>query len=178
MVTEDLVGSGVIGVVTTGLVLGNFGSRIGLNPRTRVIVTVFGVVLFTLLVQGLTIKPLLSWLGLIGEQSQRQDYSEAIARRAALNRVLEHLISSEQRPEIEPDYYRYQKSLVQGELERIETQLQQLQNDYPQLRDFSAEQFHSELLAIEADTYAEFVRAGRLNQELAPFLPTALPNSD
>jgi CPA1 family monovalent cation:H+ antiporter len=27
-----------------------------------------------------------------------------------------------------------------------------------------------ELLAIEADTYAEFVRAGQLNRELAPFL--------
>ena len=280
LITEDLGGSGVIGVVTTGLILGNFGSRIGMNPRTRVIVTefwdflaffvnsivflligdqvrfsilgenlgtigvtiagvlvtriigvyglgfvsnaitqvdmtwrdqtvlwwgglrgsvaialalsvptvleereaiiatVFGVVLFTLLVQGLTIKPLLSRLNLIGEQNQRQVYSEAIARRAALCRVLEHLEASDQRPEIEPEFYRYQKTLVLGELERIEANLQQLQTEYPQLKDFTAEQFHSELLAIEADTYAEFVRAGRLNQELAPFLPTMLPNQE
>ena len=41
LVTEDLGGSGVIGVVTTGLILGNFGSRIGMNPRTRLIVTEF-----------------------------------------------------------------------------------------------------------------------------------------
>jgi CPA1 family monovalent cation:H+ antiporter len=34
LITENLGGSGVIGVVTTGLVLGNFGSRIGMNPRT------------------------------------------------------------------------------------------------------------------------------------------------
>lgn len=34
-------GSGVIGVVTTGLILSNFGSRIGMNPRTRIIVSEF-----------------------------------------------------------------------------------------------------------------------------------------
>jgi len=41
LITEDLGGSGVIGVVTTGLILGNFGSRIGMNPRTRIIVSEF-----------------------------------------------------------------------------------------------------------------------------------------
>jgi monovalent cation:H+ antiporter, CPA1 family len=41
LITEDLGGSGVIGVVTMGLILGNFGSRIGMNPRTRIIVTEF-----------------------------------------------------------------------------------------------------------------------------------------
>lgn len=41
VITEDLGGSGVMGVVTTGLILGNFGSRIGMQPSTRVIVTQF-----------------------------------------------------------------------------------------------------------------------------------------
>jgi monovalent cation:H+ antiporter, CPA1 family len=41
LITEDLGGSGVIGVVTVGLILGNFGSRIGMNPRTRIIVSEF-----------------------------------------------------------------------------------------------------------------------------------------
>lgn len=31
----------MIGVVTTGLILGNFGSRVGMNPRTRIIVSEF-----------------------------------------------------------------------------------------------------------------------------------------
>lgn len=40
---RDLVpsGSGVIGVVTTGLILGNFGSCIGMQPSTRLAVTQF-----------------------------------------------------------------------------------------------------------------------------------------
>lgn len=33
-----------------------------------------------------------------------------------------------------------------------------------------AEQLRTELLAIEGDAYAEFVRAGWLNKELAPLL--------
>ncbi|MHC5720183.1 MAG: cation:proton antiporter domain-containing protein, partial [Nostoc sp.] len=41
LITEDLGGSGVIGVVTTGLILGNFGSRIGMSPRTRIIISEF-----------------------------------------------------------------------------------------------------------------------------------------
>ena len=41
IITDDLGGSAVIGVVTTGLILGNFGSCIGMSPRTRVIVTDF-----------------------------------------------------------------------------------------------------------------------------------------
>jgi monovalent cation:H+ antiporter, CPA1 family len=280
LITEDLGGSGVIGVVTTGLILGNFGSRIGMNPRTRIIVTefweflaffvnsivflligdqvrftiladnlgliavtvgamvlaraiavyslsalsnylansdislpeqtitwwgglrgsvsialalsvptilaereeiiatVFGVVLFTLLVQGLTTKPLLEKLKLLDEQSLRQRYLELIARQAALHRVLKYLQQLEKRPSFEPEFYNYQETLVQGELKRLESEIDQLQNEYPNLRSFISEQLRMELLAIEADTYAEFVRAGRLNQELSPFLQAVLDSPD
>jgi CPA1 family monovalent cation:H+ antiporter len=272
LITENLGGSGVIGVVTTGLILGNFGSRIGMNPRTRIIVsefweflaffvnsivflligdqirfailgenlgviavtiaaviltraitiyglgslsnrlahseiplpdqtvlwwgglrgavsialalsvpeslpgrelviaTVFGTVLFTLLVQGLTIQPVLKTLNLLGDQPMRQRYLEVIARQAALDRVLQHLGEIEQHPGVDPEFHDYQASLVKGELTRLQGEVEQLQNEYPSLRTFIAEQLRGELLAIEADTYAEFVRAGRLNQELPLFL--------
>jgi CPA1 family monovalent cation:H+ antiporter len=276
IITEELGGSGVIGVVTCALILGNFGSRIGMNPRTRVIVTefweflaffvnsivflligdqirfaslaenfaaigvtiaaaivtraiaiyglgslsnwiansgidwreqtvlwwgglrgsvsialalsvpmalegrdeiiatVFGVVLFTLLVQGLTTKPLLETLKLLGNEPLRQKYMEAIARRAALYRVLDRLKQVNKRPEIEPDYYRYQAALVEGQLESLQDEINQLQQQYPEMREYAIEQLQNELLAIEADTYAEFVRAGQLNNELSPFLHDVL----
>jgi CPA1 family monovalent cation:H+ antiporter len=192
IVAEELGGSGVIAVVTTGLILGNFGSRIGMNPRTRLVVSefweflaffvnsivflligdqvqfsnlltyldsigvaiatilvarvlsvfglsffsnlitpdsediswqgqtvlwwgglrgsvsvalalsvpavlvdreeiiaiVFGVMLFTLLVQGLTTKPLLEALDLLGDQPLRQKYVQFVARRVALTALL------------------------------------------------------------------------------------------
>jgi len=279
IITENLGGSGVIGVVTTGLILGNFGSRIGMNPRTRIIVTefwdflaffvnsivflligdqvhfailgenlgtiaitvgamivtraialyalsylsnhlvnsqlplpeqtvlwwgglrgsvsialalsvpailpdreeiiatVFGAVLFTLLFQGLTIQPLLEKLKLLGDQPLRQQYLEVTARQAALNRVLQYLKQVEQRPGIEPEFYQYQESLIKGELTRLDEEIGQLQDEYPNLRNFTAEQLREELLAIEADSYAEFVRTGQLNKELAPFLQGSFEQS-
>jgi CPA1 family monovalent cation:H+ antiporter len=272
IITEDLGGSGVIGVVTTGLILGNFGSLIGMQPstrlavtqfwdflaffvnsivflligdqirfadlranlgliavtigamlltraiaiyglgalsnwlaksrislpdqtvlwwgglrgsvsialalsvpvvlqeRTEIISTVFGVVLFTLLVQGLTTKPLLEKLGLLNNESVRQEYLEAIARWTALSRVLQYLTPANTRPEIDPEFYHYQKALVQGQLDSLQDKINQLRNEYPQLRDFGSEQLQQQLLAIEADTYAEFIRSGRLSSKLSPVL--------
>lgn len=272
LVTEQLGGSGVIAVVITGLILGNFGSTIGMNPRTRIIVSefweflaffvnsiiflligdqvrfaalgenlptiaaaivallatravsvyalsgvsnaiagskipvsgqtvlwwgglrgsvsialalsvpvvleqredivaiVFGVVLFTLLVQGLTIQPLLKQLDLLGDQPQRERYTQLVARRAAMGRVLAYLQSADQRPGLDPEFYRYQVSLVKGELSQITDEMEQLHREFPNLKDFTTEQLREELLAVEANTYAEFVQAGRLNQELAPLL--------
>ncbi|MTJ53730.1 Na+/H+ antiporter [Anabaena sp. UHCC 0253] len=272
LITEHLGGSGVIGVVTTALILGNFGSRIGMNPRTRIIVsefweflaffvnsivflligdqirfdvlgnnlktiaitiaalilaravsiyglsslsnwlaksnislpeqtvlswgglrgsvsialvlsvpatlphreemiaTVFGVVLFTLLVQGLTTQPLLERLQLLGSQPLRQEYMEAITRQVALQRALEYLETVQKRPGIQPEFYDYQKQLLAGEIARWQEKIDKLLDEYPNLQEFTTQELRGELLAIEADTYAEFVRIGRLNKELLPFL--------
>jgi CPA1 family monovalent cation:H+ antiporter len=281
IIAEEFGGSGVIGVVTCGLVLGNFGSRIGMNPRTRVIVsefwefvaffvnsivflligdqirfsnladnlgiigitiagmvvsrlvsvyalgffsnrvansnislaeqtilwwgglrgsvsialalsvptilgnerediisTVFGVVLFTLLVQGLTTKPLLKQLNLLGDQPLRQEYMQFVARENALRRVLKYLEEvDDERPRVDPEFCRYQEALIKGELKNIEEKIDILQIEHPNLRTFAREQLRNELLAVEADTYAEFVRNGRLNQELAPMLQEVLEES-
>jgi len=286
LVVEELGGSGVIGVVTSGLILGNFGSRIGMNPRTRLIVsefweflaffvnsivflligdqirynilgenlipigvaigamlgsralaiyglssfcnvtvlsakgkgspaartigwkeqtvlwwgglrgsvsialalsvpeslpgreaiiaTVFGVVLFTLFVQGLTVKPLLAGLNLLGDQPLKQGYLEKVARRAALQRVLEYLSQTGEHMGVEADFYQYHKALVEGGIRDLEEEIKALQSQHPQLKDFAAQQLREELLAIEADTYAEYVRSGQLSRELAPFLQEVL----
>ena len=276
VLSEELGGSGVIAVVTVGLILGNFGSRIGMNPRTRLIVSefwefiaffvnsivflligdqvryaslasnidlimvaiatvittravaiyglslvsnaltdtdlkvseqtvlwwgglrgsvsialalsvpatfsdreeviavVFGVMLFTLLVQGLTTKPLLSTLNLLGDQPMRQKYLEAIARRVALDRVLDHLTKLVDRKEIEPEYYEYQKALVGGQLNSIREDITKMQQVHPEYQALMTEQLHEEMLAIESDTYAEFIRAGRLKASLSPLLEDVL----
>lgn len=280
IIAEELGGSGVIGVVTTGLILGNFGSRIGMNPRTRVIVsefwefiaffvnsivflligdqlrfasladnlgiigitiggmvfarlvsvyglgfltnrvaksniglpeqtilwwgglrgsvsialalsvptilgereeviyTVFGVVLFTLLVQGLTTKPLLEKLNLLGDQPLRQEYLQLVAHQSALKRVLQYLDNVDERPGLDQEFCRYQETLIRGELKQFEEKIDKLQDEYPRLQTFASEQLKNELLAVEANTYAEFVQSGRLNQELAPLLQEVLEEKD
>ncbi|MEL7069903.1 MAG: sodium:proton antiporter [Cyanobacteria bacterium J06581_3] len=281
IVAEEVGGSGVIAVVTTGLILGNFGSRIGMNPRTRLVVSefweflaffvnsivflligdqvrfqylidyadtigiaiaimitaravsvyglgflsntitngenislpgqtvlwwgglrgsvsvalalsvpeslaqreeiiavVFGVMLFTLLVQGLTTQPLLSWLNLLGDQPTRQKHTQLIAHRVALNRVLDRLKQLIERQEVDEEFARYQIALVEGQLEEIQEDLVKLQRSNPEILEYAAEQVRDELLAIESDTYAEFIRAGQLKDELAPLLQDVLPQEN
>lgn len=280
LITEELGGSGVIGVVTVGLILGNFGSRIGMNPRTRLIVsefwdflaffvnsivflligdqinfsslgqnlnliavtigavlltraiaiyglaaisnwlvkaqigwreqtvlwwgglrgsvsialalsvpvaldgrqdiidTVFGVVLFTLLVQGLTTQFFLERLNLIGDQPLRQQYSEIIARRVALNRVKDYLLEAAKSKDIDSEFARYQRELVQFQLESIQGQIDEMLNKNPQLQALDMEQLQEKMIDIEADTYAEFIRSGRLNERLSPLLLGTLTAAD
>ncbi len=279
IVAEELGGSGVIAVVTTALILGNFGSRIGMNPRTRLVVsefweflaffvnsivflligdqvrfstlgnytesigiaiatmllarlisvfglsffsnmitpdnedvrwqeqtvlwwgglrgsvsvalalsvpaalaereeiiaTVFGVMLFTLLVQGLTTKPLLEALNLLGDdQPLRQKYMQSVAQRVALNRVISRLKELMDRQEVDAEFGRYQLALVEGQLEKLQEKMRKMRATNPDLQAFASEQLKEELLAIESDTYAEFIRAGQIKDELAPLLQKVL----
>jgi len=149
-----------------------------LAERETIIAVVFGVMLFTLLVQGMTTKPLLETLNLLGDEPLRQKYLEAIARRVALNRVLDHLKAVANRREIEPDYYDYQSALVQGQLSSVRDEINDLQAKYPQFRELVTNQLREEMLAIESDTYAEFIRAGRLKESLSPMLEEVLVGGD
>jgi CPA1 family monovalent cation:H+ antiporter len=149
-----------------------------LQERTEIISTVFGVVLFTLLVQGLTTKSLLEKLGLLGAQAAIQEYNDAIARWVALNRVQKYLNQADTRPEIDPEFYRYQEALVKGQIDSLQEDINKLRNEYPQLRELGVEQLKEELLAIEADTYAEFVRSGQLSSKLSPVLQEVFKSMD
>ena len=244
LVAEELGGSGVIAVVTTGLILGNFGSRIGMNPRTRLVVSefwefvaffinsivflligdqvkfdglgdelktiliaigviitaravsvfvlgaisnriskadislagqtvlwwgglrgsvsvalalsvpislaereeiisvVFGVMLFTLLVQGLTTQPLLKKLGLLGDQPLKIEYKQMMAHRVALTRVMKRLNEIKVNQEFDPEFVGYQIALVEGQLEEVQEKTGQARNpkrNYPRLCDRTAQ---------------------------------------
>lgn len=279
IIAEDLGGSGVIAVVITGLILGNFGARIGMNPRTRLVVTefwefiafflnsivflligdqisfsslgenlgsiaiaivaviitraisvyglgalsnriakseitlpdqtvlwwgglrgsvsialalsipivlpdrestiaiVFGVALFTLLVQGLTTKPLLEKLGLLKNQAERQEYLEAITRRVSLSRILNHLSQAAIRPQIEPAYYQELTTRLQEENKKVQEKIDNLYKENPQLQEFTINHVHQDIAAIENDTYAEFVRKGWLKEVPSSILSDVLKES-
>ena len=276
IIAEEVGGSGVIAVVTTGLILGNFGSRIGMNPRTRLVVSefweflaffvnsivflligdqvrfqylvdyadtigiaivimiaaraasvyglgllsnlvttgesisipgqtvlwwgglrgsvsvalalsvpeslaqreeiiavVFGALIYILAVTGT--QPHLSWLNLLGDQPTRQKHTQLVAHRVALNRVLDRLKELIERQEVDEEFARYQIALVEGQLEEIQEDMTKLQRSHPEILEYAAEQIRDELLAIESDTYAEFIRAGQLKDELATLLQDVLP---
>lgn len=145
-----------------------------LGDRQEIINIIFGVVLFTLLVQGLTTQWVLEKLDLIGDQPIRQKYSEYLARRVALKRVLNYLDQLNLAADVDEEFYRYERDLVEGELETIEEKIEKLKSSHPQLQELDMKQLRDTLLDIEADTYAEFIRVGRLNKDLSPLLQETL----
>jgi CPA1 family monovalent cation:H+ antiporter len=145
-----------------------------LEQRQEIIDIVFGVVLFTLLVQGLSMQWVIKKLGLIGDQPLYQIYSELLARKVALQRVLDYLKKLEPTTVVPAEDYRYEEELVIGQLKSCQEKLQNLQDEYPKLRENSLEQLRETLLDIEADTYAEFTRVGRLDKHVSPVLQEVL----
>jgi len=97
----------------------------GLAGREWIQLMTFGVVLVSLLVQGMTMQTLLNWLGL-GEPGQRE-YERHQARLFALNRALSMLHSEQQRGSLLPgvvsdirDEYEEAISKEQENLESLE----------------------------------------------------------
>ncbi len=272
LIAEKLGGSGVIATVATGLILGNFGSQIGMNPRTRiavsefwefvaffansilflligaqfrlntdgedlalvgialatvvltrvvviygltflsnnitqsdidlptqtmlwwsglrggvalalalsvpddlperraVLVSVFGVVFLTTLLQGATAKPILTALKLIEISPLRDRYLEVIAQQVALSRVLAYLQQPASTFGIEPVTYQAKAAEVRQQLATLQDESSKLCQQDPELLEIGAQQLQQDLFAIETATYTEFVRAGRLNQELPGLL--------
>ena len=143
----------------------------------RQIDTVFGVVLFTLLIQGLTTQWVLKKLNLVGDQPLRQEYSELLARKTAVGRVMDYFKKLDESPSIDSEFYRYEQELVKGELKSIEEKIYKFETEYPQLKSIAMQQLKDKLLDIEADTYAELIRSGQLGKNLSPVMLDILSKS-
>ena len=143
---------------------------VSLTGRQDIIDTVFGVVLFTLLIQGLTTQWVLKQLNLVGDQPLRQEYSELLARKTAVGRVLDYFKTLDESPSIDSEFDRYEQELVKGELQSIEEKITKFQTEYPQLKSIAMQQLRDRLLDIEADTYAELIRSGQLGKNISPII--------
>jgi CPA1 family monovalent cation:H+ antiporter len=128
------------------------------------------VVLFTLLVQGITTPLLLKKLNLIGDYPQRQEYAALISRQLALKEILTKLQHPENLPKIDPKRFRERQMLVENQLNNVTDRLEKLLESYPQLETIANEKFDQAILDIEVETYAELIRVGRLDEDLTPLM--------
>ena len=141
---------------------------------------VFGVVLFTLLVQGLSSKWLLKRLGFLYEEHLQEKYLQLIARTVALKQILTHLNEEEmtQRWEkVDPRFNQY-RNCVEAELQRLEQQIEDYTNNNPSLQKVANEQLKRELIAMETGIYSAFVQSGFLNDPPPLLLPDVLQDQN
>jgi CPA1 family monovalent cation:H+ antiporter len=141
--------------------------------REEITANSFGVVWFTLLVQGLTTKFLLQKLNLLEDQSLRQEYLELIARRDALQQVLNHLTQTQTQLTISAVMHQSQMDFVQQQLQQLQQDIQYIREQHPCLEAFSLQQHQEKLLAIEEDMYTKFVQSGLLKNSLPPIMQKA-----
>lgn len=141
--------------------------------RDEIIANSFGVVWFTLLVQGLTASFLLEKLNLLEDRSLQQQYLELLARQDALQHVSEYLIQNQHQLAIAPTLYQSQINFVQQQLEQLHNDIQYMQEQYPKLQAFSKQQHQEKLLSIEANIYTKFVQSGLLKNSLTPLMHKA-----
>lgn len=136
---------------------------------------VLGVVLFTLLVQGLTTKPLLSRLSVIRDPTLQEKYMQSVAQMVALSQTLAY-VSQDWVMNLWQDKTQWLAvcESVQTQLEEQQAAVAALEAQNPALQAHSPEQIYKVLMLMETGTYLQFMRAGMLHKKPSPMLPTLL----
>jgi len=134
---------------------------------------VFGVVLFTLLVQGLTAKPLVQRLGFLEKAQLKRHYLEITARQSALRQMLAQIeedleLNSWQTQEI-LDLYRER---IRSQLGVLSEEIQDLHIRCPELKPLLAQRLRETLQQVEMRTYSERVQEGLLDSVPASLIPS------
>jgi len=128
------------------------------HHRQLLVTMTFGVVLLSILVQGLTMAPVLRWLHLVSDSSARRPYDrgrgELLAARAA-RRVLDRLGHEGAVPSDVVETLRQQ---YDERAHAAEQEILRLYGERSEFRDQALEQIRQELLLVERDAV---VRAAR-----------------
>ncbi len=139
------------------------GANSGL--RDQLLVLTFGVILFTLLVQGLTLQPLLKRLGLVRNDVVRQTYEGIQARLRAIRTACTTLESRVQEGSISPqiaDHLQAEYSAREGVLL---AQLETIHINDAVLFDGQLRAGHRQLLTVERTTLHGLLNAGAIDDD-------------
>ena len=133
---------GVRGSIPIALVLGLPAT---LAIRSELTTLVFGVVLLSLVLQGLTIKPLLKRLGLIGADETEAEYEEALAARIAATAAAAELRKMHQAGEVSETIFDEEGRRLADENHALSERLHALRDRHPGLQEAAAERIRDRL---------------------------------
>ncbi|UCG22620.1 MAG: sodium:proton antiporter, partial [Chloroflexota bacterium] len=157
---------GLRGAISLALALSLTGSVFDEVVVAELQLMTFGVVLFTLLVQGTTIAPLLKRLGLtaLPDQQHQQYRSQALlyanrAGRHELNRLYNEGILTREAHQAMSDVY-------EQDIRRLNTELHDLLHDYPELEQAMILQARKDLLQAERTALSDAVRRGLIPEDV------------
>jgi CPA1 family monovalent cation:H+ antiporter len=157
---------GLRGAISLALALSITGTTFGSEVATELLLMTFGVVLFTLLVQGTTITPLLSYLGLTDrpEHEKEQERHQALlyatrAGKRELDRLYDDGIISAEIWEAMSEVYAI-------EVRQQNKELRDLLHNYPELEQTMILQAREDLLQAERSALVDAVRRGLISEDV------------
>lgn len=167
---------GLRGAISLALALSLTGSIFGNEIETELQLMTFSVVLFTLLIQGTTIGPLVKRLGLTSvpshQREQERQQATLYAKRAGrqeLDRLHNNGILSEEVYRAMADVYTY-------DLRQLNQDLRDLLHDYPELEQAMVLQARADLLQAERTALGDANRRGLISEEVLNELVVEMDN--
>ena len=126
----------------------------------------FAVVLFTILVQAISISGLLSWLGLTQGSQQPIEYERIQGQLLAIRSANRHLDRLYREGALIPTAYTTVKAELTAREDYVASQIDELLASQPGLRDQIVSLARVEALRAERTALDEFSRDGLLSEEI------------
>ncbi len=134
--------------------------------REALIVTTFGVALFTLLVQGLTFEPLIKFLKVRGMQSVQSKYLYIRDDIQRYHDELEKLSGLLSQGKLEQKHFEEQVAITEHKIEIAEALIVKLQEDGVDIDEIERIQIERALIVAQRDCLNTLARRGRLRPNL------------
>jgi Na+:H+ antiporter len=157
---------GLRGAISLALALGLTGSIFDDVVVAELQMMTFGVVLFTLLVQGTTIAPLLRRLGLTATSDQKYSQYRHQAQLYALRAGQNELDRLQQEGILTKQAHQAMSGIYDQDLSRLNSELLDLLYDYPELEQAMILQARRDLLQAERTALSDAVRRGLIPEDV------------
>jgi len=135
--------------------------------REDILVMVFGVVVFSLIVQGLTVAPLVKYLKLTKEVGGLTEYEETIARINRYKAAKQSLTNMHNDALISRMVYHTAINDYDDKLSEAYTYLEELYSSYPALKEQQVSLAKQQALFAEHEALEELVRSHIISEQVA-----------
>lgn len=135
--------------------------------REEILIMAFSVVLFSLIGQGLSIKPLLSWLGVNKKEEGYKEYEEIIARSHRLETAISEINKVKKNLFITETVTKEIVHQYEQELDNLYNEIELLLKKYPELKEKQQAILHKHSLYAQHEAIERLLKEEIISNEVA-----------
>lgn len=128
---------------------------------------VFGVVLFSLVFQGLSIEILVRKLGLVERKTEIERYEGLLAEKIAMTEALNELEMMREKRETPSVIYREIKEDTETELKKVKQEIDRMLEEHKEIKEMQFEYAKKRILLAKKATIHNLLVKGVINNEIA-----------